>query len=532
MSRLIGFFLLYLWTLPAIAQVLSLPISAPNFRVFDRNGEPLVAGKLYSYRAGTAIPLATYTHVSENTTNTNPVILDSEGAARIYLGEGTYKLVLQDQFGVVQWSVDNVKGRPPTSMRRSPYGYQTTGQRYPTILGISSRNSGLNASLASGSDIGAKINFLMALCAGLACSIYIPAGTYSFTTPIFLATNVELYGAGKYRTTLNYSGAANTTAITAGPSTTHVNIHDFQLKGPVEILSTPSSYNSLSGITILGDDTTIDSMAISHFWSGADIGLAGKNNTVSNSDLEYGKFGISLGGTYNTAKNNHISNHYSLAQTFEAPAVHYWDGIISEPASYALIEGNFVEDNGQSGIYEGGNSDISKGNRVISNTVLHNWNRGIDNGVTGDIGINGVFELDVSGNYLVDNLADNLWLVCVQHATVMGNISVYTKDYARFFGARLSKSRSGIVIADICGSASQDITKYVSVIGNSIFDYTGTALAGFNFNVKASSIGNTFIGNANNGNFFISDTVDRIQNTIMQQNTSPRAIGSRVRSTN
>jgi hypothetical protein len=136
MSRLVRLFLLSLWTLPAIAQVLLQATSLPLFRAFDRNGEPLAAGKLYSYRAGTTTPLATYTDVSGNTPNRNPVILDSTGTARVYLGDATYKLVLQNQCGVVQWSVDNIQGMVPASILQSPYGNQTVRQPYPTIVAL------------------------------------------------------------------------------------------------------------------------------------------------------------------------------------------------------------------------------------------------------------------------------------------------------------------------------------------------------------------------------------------------------------
>src|ERR1700727_2972342 len=66
-----------------------------------------------------------------------------------------------------------------------------------------SRRSVYDASLAIGSDIGAKINSLVVRCGGLYCQIFIPAGNYTFATPIVLASNVELYGAGEYLSPLN-----------------------------------------------------------------------------------------------------------------------------------------------------------------------------------------------------------------------------------------------------------------------------------------------------------------------------------------
>lgn len=83
-------------------------------RFFDVNGVPLVGGQLFSYAAGTTTPLATFTDQSGSSANTNPVILDADGEADIWMGGLSYKFVLQDSTGVVQWTVDNVRA-PGTS---------------------------------------------------------------------------------------------------------------------------------------------------------------------------------------------------------------------------------------------------------------------------------------------------------------------------------------------------------------------------------------------------------------------------------
>jgi hypothetical protein len=84
------------------------PIPTLRFREFDANGEPLSGGKVHTYLAGTTIPLATYTDPSEETPNTNPVILDSEGYADIYLGDASYKFVVTDADDVVRYTRDNI----------------------------------------------------------------------------------------------------------------------------------------------------------------------------------------------------------------------------------------------------------------------------------------------------------------------------------------------------------------------------------------------------------------------------------------
>jgi hypothetical protein len=81
---------------------------SPKVQFFESNGEPLVGGKLFTYAAGTTVPLATYTDFTGNTTNANPVILDSRGEANVWLGPSRYKWVLYDADDVLIWSVDGI----------------------------------------------------------------------------------------------------------------------------------------------------------------------------------------------------------------------------------------------------------------------------------------------------------------------------------------------------------------------------------------------------------------------------------------
>lgn len=82
---------------------------SPKTRFFTEAGAPLVGGKVYTYAAGTSTPLATYTSQAGTTPNTNPVILDANGEADIWLtGASSYKFTLTDSDDVVQWTVDNI----------------------------------------------------------------------------------------------------------------------------------------------------------------------------------------------------------------------------------------------------------------------------------------------------------------------------------------------------------------------------------------------------------------------------------------
>lgn len=72
-----------------------------------KNGSIVPGGKVYTYQAGTSTPKATYTDSSEGTPNANPVILDSEGVAILFLN-GSYKFVIKDASDVDIRTIDNV----------------------------------------------------------------------------------------------------------------------------------------------------------------------------------------------------------------------------------------------------------------------------------------------------------------------------------------------------------------------------------------------------------------------------------------
>lgn len=72
---------------------------------FDNFGKLLNGGKIHSYILGTTIPKTTYIDINGDTPNQNPVLLDSNGSASIYLN-GSYTLVLTDSNDVLIDTVD------------------------------------------------------------------------------------------------------------------------------------------------------------------------------------------------------------------------------------------------------------------------------------------------------------------------------------------------------------------------------------------------------------------------------------------
>lgn len=80
-------------------------------RYLDGNGNPLAGGFLYTYQANTETPQATYTDSTGNSENENPIELDANGEAAMWLDPTlSYKFVLKNSLGVTQWTVNNVVG--------------------------------------------------------------------------------------------------------------------------------------------------------------------------------------------------------------------------------------------------------------------------------------------------------------------------------------------------------------------------------------------------------------------------------------
>jgi hypothetical protein len=111
-----GLFLLLLAVLICAAKANAANPFNGRFREFTRIAdgviEPLAHGLVYTYEAGTTTPKATYTTSTGDIENTNPILLDSEGFADIYLGSGNYKIDVKDANGVSLpgYPVDDVEG--------------------------------------------------------------------------------------------------------------------------------------------------------------------------------------------------------------------------------------------------------------------------------------------------------------------------------------------------------------------------------------------------------------------------------------
>src|SRR4051812_43599865 len=81
----------------------------PRFHASQDDGTPAVGWKVSSFAAGTTTPLATFADQTGDTQNANPVILDGNGEASIWLdANSAYKIVLSDDLDAVQWTLDGI----------------------------------------------------------------------------------------------------------------------------------------------------------------------------------------------------------------------------------------------------------------------------------------------------------------------------------------------------------------------------------------------------------------------------------------
>lgn len=113
---------------------MSISLGLPRWRAFDANGDPLSGGKLHTYAPGTSTPKATYTDSGGLTPNANPVILDANGEANVWL-TGNYKLVLTTSGDVTQWTVDNYPGLDSSAVAETTLT-PTAGTAISTATGL------------------------------------------------------------------------------------------------------------------------------------------------------------------------------------------------------------------------------------------------------------------------------------------------------------------------------------------------------------------------------------------------------------
>jgi microcystin-dependent protein len=214
------------------------PIARQRF--FDANGDPLNAGKLWTYAAGTDTPLASYSNAA-GTENTNPVILDSQGYADVWIGTSSYKFVLMNSADVIQWTKDNIA-------LPSVEGGPTTGDIKPTIKTVADSgwvllndttlgNSSSGATGRANDDTEALFTLLWNNTANADCAVSSGRGASAaadfaanktIALPKALGRAMGIYGAGATLTSraLGAIVGAETHTLTTPEMPSHTHLQD------------------------------------------------------------------------------------------------------------------------------------------------------------------------------------------------------------------------------------------------------------------------------------------------------------------
>lgn len=103
----------------------------PRMQLFDADGDPIVNGLVYFYRAGTTLAATVYANTTLVTPLSNPVAADAGGfLPAIYCPPGQYKIEIRDEDGAVlyvqdQWEVPVGSGSGPLSISNGGTGSPT-----------------------------------------------------------------------------------------------------------------------------------------------------------------------------------------------------------------------------------------------------------------------------------------------------------------------------------------------------------------------------------------------------------------------
>lgn len=177
-----------------------------------------------------------------------------------------------------------------------------SGARWNASLGTldaTSINGTLNAADFSGSDIGAKINAAYAVCAArtpLGGRIYVPAGAYSFSTPIVFSTAntpVVLEGDPAGATTLTFTPTSGTAILFDFGAQLHLagwGVRDLKLVGPG--IATTATGIKIGGASPNLDQGLLSNLTISSFNIGVNISGGSFLNTVFNCAISLCTIGV------------------------------------------------------------------------------------------------------------------------------------------------------------------------------------------------------------------------------------------------
>ena len=303
------------------------PWLKPRFFITGTN-RPLAGGLMYTYKAGTTDPATTYSDDS-GTTNTNPIVLDSDGQCDLFLDDAvSYRIILKNSAGVTQFDKDRIASLGSTQVQSfnsiaalrlrsgttianaaKTLGYYAAGDGgansfYWDSASVATDNGGtvIKPTAVAGAGrwiaidtINVNIRQFGAKGDGVADdttaissaidefnTVYFPNGTYLFSGITINKNNVTLYGTGESRSVLlmtNAAAAAVTIASTA--TTSGINIHNLKIEGNASNLGGIS----LGTTTFAAARIRIQDVFIAGFQNAAN-GYGIRLNSNQNTDIE------------------------------------------------------------------------------------------------------------------------------------------------------------------------------------------------------------------------------------------------------
>lgn len=114
-------------------------VPQPFLQPVNGSGVPFANAKLWFYVANTSTPLDTYSDANLSVPNTNPVVADANGMFPvIYLGSGTYDIVLKSSSGATIWTAEDVAAAAVSSATTTVAGIVELATAAEALAGSSS----------------------------------------------------------------------------------------------------------------------------------------------------------------------------------------------------------------------------------------------------------------------------------------------------------------------------------------------------------------------------------------------------------
>lgn len=435
-----------------------------RFKAFSAAGLPLAGGKLYSYQSGTTTPLATYTDQTGVTPNANPVILDSNGEASVWLGPYAYKFVLTDPAGTVLQTTDKIYS-PNSSLGASDIGADdgASGSLFTTVQGfitkiLSSSGSSIVGFIQAG--VGAVIRAIQdklreqvslkdfgAVGDGVADDTipvqnwlnhiylnaakgYAPPGTY-LTSGASLTWNaskrVNITGAGRGATVFKKTGADSGSVFSftiSSGSYLELDLHmaDFEVEAP--------GYANVNGITF--DSSALVTMQRLRV-KACFIGIEAKGLLVSSfRDVDASGNTVGIRFRRGTAGSQPYANAITL-DNCRINGNSNW-GIDYGQGSGLYIRDCDVESNGTA-------LDVNSGGIIIRNTIDDETGFGL---------------IDIDGLWLESNKGHSFIAEAATNGLIsMRSVQVYAQELTR--AIKIGAIRSATFENILCPSANAEL---------------------------------------------------------------------------